>query len=161
MGVGDQLSPSELVRTGQPVLNNIINMKSFIFTATVLFGLFATGSALQCFVCNSHADQACSDEFAVNSTALRTNFLKTCNTSYEGKEVVPFCRKTVMDVYIADSLRIQRDCGYERREGFDCYQKRSEDYIVNVCQCDKDFCNSANGLMFAPVLAVLAPLLQG
>jgi len=57
-----------------------------------------------------------------------------------------------------ETVRIQRDCGYEKREGYKCYQKRSEDYIVNVCQCDEDMCNGANGLFFAPVLAVFVPL---
>merc|ERR1719513_122611 len=52
--------------------------------------------------------------------------MQTCNTTYQGEDVVPFCRKTVMDVYIASEKRIQRDCGYEPRKGYenDCYMKR-------------------------------------
>jgi len=131
-----------------------------MITVTVLFGLFAFGSALDCFECNSYTDAACGDEFNENSTALLTSFKITCAEEYNGQKVKPFCRKTIMDVYVANSVRIQRDCGYQMREstGYDCYQKRSEDYVVNVCQCEDDLCNGANGLVFAPVLAVLVPL---
>ncbi|ROT85464.1 hypothetical protein C7M84_013680 [Penaeus vannamei] len=86
--------------------------------------------ALECFVCNSHEDQACSDEFQVNSTALQNAFIKTCE---EKDNQTPFCRKMRMDIYQENEIRILRDCGYERKEDRECYQKRSDDYIVDVC----------------------------
>jgi len=133
-------------------------MKGTVFCIAFL-GLLATGSALQCFVCNSFQDPACEDEFPAESGALQGAFLKDCETQTEdGTALTPFCRKTEMNVYEANSTRIQRDCGYDRREGYDCYQKRSEDYVVTVCQCDEEMCNSANSLVFAPVLALLVPL---
>ncbi|KAK7066045.1 hypothetical protein SK128_024468, partial [Halocaridina rubra] len=57
--------------------------------------------------------------------------------------------------------RVQRDCGYKRREGYDCYQKRSEDYVMDTCQCDKKLCNGAPALTtsVATVLAFVVPLI--
>jgi len=132
-------------------------MKGTVFCLAFL-GLLATGSAIDCFVCNSFTDKACADPFsAKDSPALQTHFMTTCE---QKDNLTPFCRKVQMNIYGAsnETIRIQRDCGYEKREGYDCYQKRSEDYIVNVCQCDEDQCNGANSLFFAPVLAVFVPL---
>jgi len=137
-------------------------MKGAVFCLAFFAGLFATGSAINCFVCNSFTDGACADEFVKDSKALQDTFLTPCEpkNDAEGKEITPFCRKVQMNVYAVSNqtIRIQRDCGYERRTDRDCYQKRSENYIVNVCQCDDDMCNGANSLFFAPVLAVLVPL---
>ncbi|CAL4187149.1 unnamed protein product, partial [Meganyctiphanes norvegica] len=121
-----------------------------------LLGFVATSSALDCFVCNSYTDGACADEFKPESKALQTAFLKTCDPKADNATSDPFCRKVLMDAH--NFTRIQRDCGYERREDYDCYQKRSEDYVVTVCQCDEDNCNGANSLVIAPVLALLVPL---
>jgi len=136
-------------------------MKGAVLCLSAFLGLLASGSALSCFECNSYNDGACADEFRSESTALQTSFLKDCPPKKveNGSDITPFCRKVQMNIYgTNETLRIQRDCGYERREGYLCYQKRSEDYIVNVCQCDEDKCNGANSLFFAPVLALLVPL---
>lgn len=158
-------------------------MKVIAF-CTILFCLLSIGSGLKCFVCNSFIDPACSDEFLAESNALQTAFLQECNTTSTenviledstsvgnttSAEIVteestpPFCRKMVMNIERASGTieRIQRDCAYERRElneGYFCYQKRSEDYTVDVCQCDGDMCNHANNLTFASILAVLVPV---
>ena len=33
----------------------------------------------------------------------------------------------------SETVRIQGDGSYEKREGYECYQKSSEVYIINVC----------------------------
>ncbi|XP_063591031.1 uncharacterized protein LOC134768255 [Penaeus indicus] len=123
-------------------------------TVVALLAIIGTAVALECFVCNSHEDQACADEFQVNSTALQNAFIKTCE---EKDNQTPFCRKMRMDIYQENEIRILRDCGYERREDRECYQKRSDDYIVDVCQCDEDLCNGAPSLSLAPLLALALP----
>lgn len=128
-------------------------------TVVAFLAVIGTAVALECFVCNSHEDQACSDEFQVNSTALQNAFIKTCE---EKDNQTPFCRKMRMDievVYQENEIRILRDCGYERKEDRECYQKRSDDYIVDVCQCDEDLCNGTPSLSLAPLLALALPFL--
>ena len=67
-----------------------------------------------------------------------------------------------MEIYEnTTTVRVQRDCGYERRElreGYSCYQTRAENYVLNTCQCDEDYCNEARSAMIAPVLSVIVPL---
>ncbi|XP_042883231.1 uncharacterized protein LOC122260149 isoform X2 [Penaeus japonicus] len=122
-------------------------------TVAVLLTIVGIATALDCFVCNSYEDHACADEFQVNSTALQNAFIKTC----EEKEKSPFCRKMRMYIYKDEEIRISRDCGYERRDDRECYQKRSDDYIVDVCQCDDDLCNGSPSLSLAPLLALALP----
>jgi len=153
-------------------------MKFLVFS-TILFCLVSIGSGLKCFVCNSHVDPACADEFLADSMALQSAFLQECNATAD-EDVIPsaenatsadnvtedstppFCRKIVMNIdREVSTTRVQRDCAYERRElreGYSCYQKRAEDYTIDVCQCDGDMCNEANNLTYASLLAVLAPL---
>lgn len=56
-------------------------------------------------------------------------------------------------------VRVSRDCGYEWREPYECYQKRSEDYVLDVCQCRDAECNGVPALTVAPILAVLVPFM--
>jgi len=130
-------------------------MKAFV-APIVLLAIVGTAVALDCFTCNSEDDPACQDEFQTNSTALQNAFITTCEEK-EGQTV--FCRKMKMDIYIENEVRIQRDCGYKRREDKDCYQKRSDDYIIDTCQCDTDLCNDAPSLNLAPIMALALPLL--
>jgi len=130
------------------------NMKAIV-APIVLLAIVGTAVALDCFECNSEDDPACQDEFQTNSTALQNAFIKTCPVK-DGME--PFCRKMRMDIYIENEVRIQRDCGYKRREDKLCYQKRSDDYIIDTCQCDEDLCNNAPSLNLAPIMALSLPL---
>jgi len=128
-------------------------MKILIAAAVILVA-FGTVKALECITCNSYEDPACSDKFDVNSTALQNAFTVTCK---EDNTTKPFCRKMRMDIYQKTELRIKRDCGYLKREGYDCYYKRSDDYLIKVCQCDGDLCNSAPTFSLAPLMALTLP----
>jgi len=135
-------------------------MKSIVFALTFL-SLLAAGSALQCFVCNSQTDIACSDEFRPESPALQNAFLQECENTTETSE--PFCRKLHMVVTSGNGTdRVQRDCAYQRRqleEGYSCYSTRSEVWDMLTCQCDGEMCNGASNYALASILAVLVPLL--
>lgn len=41
-----------------------------------------------------------------------------------------------------EEIRISRECGYRKREGYECYQHRSDDFVLDVCQCTDSECNS-------------------
>ena len=71
-----------------------------------------------------------------------------------------FWRKVQINEYgkASETVRIQCDGSYEEREGYECYEKSSEVYIANVCQCDENMWNGANSLFFTTVLAVFVPL---
>jgi len=127
-----------------------------VFVACAILAIVGSAAALQCFTCNSAIDSACSDEFKFDSPALLKEFNKTC---HEEEGTVPFCRKikTWIDrVHNETEARVSRDCGYRRRINYDCYQKRSEDYVLDTCQCDGDFCNGAPTSV-ASVLALTVP----
>lgn len=67
-----------------------------------------------------------------------------------------------MAVHTHSVVRVHRECAYMRREGYECYQKRSEDYVMDVCQCDDDLCNGSPALStpLVPLIAAVAfPLL--
>ena len=51
-----------------------------------------------------------------------------------------FWRKVQINEYgkASDTVKIHCDVSYEKRGGYVCYEKSSEVYIKNVCQCDKD-----------------------
>ncbi|XP_042236109.1 uncharacterized protein LOC121875587 [Homarus americanus] len=139
---------------------------SVFSSCLTLFAIIGTAMALQCYVCNNVMDSACNDEFSYDSPALKAAFIKNCSDeipalSGDNETIVDvFCRKTklyVDRVELNGSIRLHRDCGYNRREGADCYQKRAEDYVQQVCQCNGDFCNGSPALTFslAPVLLAL------
>nr|XP_053633513.1 uncharacterized protein LOC128689352 [Cherax quadricarinatus] len=131
-------------------------MKLFA-TCFTLLALSGIAYGIQCFVCNSKIDSACADEFQDDSPALIEAFLQECELP--DNETQAFCRKAKMHLPDGE-VRVMRDCGFKRREIYDCYQKRSEDYFVDVCQCDADRCNGSPSLTFslAPVLALSLPL---
>ncbi|XP_018008821.1 uncharacterized protein LOC108666454 isoform X2 [Hyalella azteca] len=120
-------------------------MKVFFFAT--LLAVVGSSYAIQCFECNSARDSACSDPFSAESPALSEAFVVACapNATYKA-----FCRKTKMS--LNGEVRIQRDCGYMRRENYTCYQQRSEDHFFDVCQCDTDNCNTATSFQ-APIVA--------
>ncbi|CAL4172854.1 unnamed protein product [Meganyctiphanes norvegica] len=130
-----------------------------VLSWVIFITIMATSSTLKCYNCNSFNDTACADPFRGESSAVQTAFLEECqNTTEDGtKDVVPFCRKVSMHINDAHT-RIKRDCGYKRREGHECYQKRAEDYTTNVCQCDHDMCNGANSHAFVSVLVIFGAL---
>jgi len=131
-------------------------MKVLIATAVILAAI-GTVAALECITCNSFEDPACGDEFEKDSHALQNAFTVTC---LENTTATPFCRKMRMDIYETSEVRIKRDCGYMRREGYECYKKRSDDYLIKVCQCDEDLCNGAPAVSFslAPLIALTLPI---
>ncbi|XP_045137480.1 uncharacterized protein LOC123519897 isoform X2 [Portunus trituberculatus] len=121
--------------------------------------IMPTSMAIKCFVCNTQTDPACNDHFQEDSPALQNAFVQECEVN-ENK-TNPFCRKVKEYIHTNSIVRVHRECAYMMREGYDCYQKRSEDYVMDVCQCDKDHCNNSPALT-APItslLAVAIPLL--
>lgn len=132
-----------------------------LISSLALLALVGTGVAIRCFVCNSETDSACNESMQSDSPAMINAFGKECPMMEN--ETMPFCRKVKEMMEIKTIVRMHRECGYKRREEYpDCYQKRSEDYVMEVCQCDEELCNDAPGLAtpFAPLLAVVAfPLL--
>lgn len=138
-------------------------MKVFI-TSFVILAVVGAGMALKCFVCNSQTDPACNDYLQKESPALLTAFMKECKVKDDASnDTLPFCRKVkeYIEIHESNVVRVHRECGYMKREGYDCYQKRSEDYVMDVCQCDEDLCNDSPALKapIAPLLAVAIPLL--
>lgn len=133
-------------------------MKVFI-TSFVILAVASAGMAIKCFVCNTQTDPACGDHMQSDSPALQTAFLQECEMNETSPE--PFCRKVKEYIHDNDVVRVHRECAYMRREGYDCYQKRSEDYVMDVCQCDEDLCNDSPALKapIASLLAVAIPLL--
>lgn len=130
-----------------------------IITSFVIFTVIGAGMAIKCFVCNTQTDPACNDYFQEDSPALQNAFVQECEVN-ENK-TKPFCRKVKEYIHTNSIVRVHRECAYMMREGYDCYQKRSEDYVMDVCQCDEDHCNNSPALT-APVtslLAVAIPLL--
>jgi len=131
-----------------------------VIAAFAVLAVLGTATALDCFNCNSEADSACNDDFNYDSPALKTAFIQTCEAKGDDE---PFCRKVkyyIERVNNATEYRVQRDCGYKRREGFDCYQKRSEDYVMDTCQCDGNLCNGVPALAtsMATMFTVAVPL---
>lgn len=135
-------------------------MKVLIVVA--FLAVFQTATALECFVCNSKNDTACADDFPEDSVSLKKELVEKCRAPKpEDGEVTPFCRKIKYYIYDTGIPRIQRDCGYRRREGYDCYQKRSEDYVMDTCVCDTDLCNGAPAVFtsMTSILIVSVPLI--
>ncbi|KAK8381922.1 hypothetical protein O3P69_015142 [Scylla paramamosain] len=133
-------------------------MKVFI-TSFVILAVAGSGMAIKCFVCNTQTDPACDDHMQSKSPALQNAFLQECEVKANQSE--PFCRKVKEYIHTNSVVRVHRECGYMMREGYECYQKRSEDYVMDVCQCEKDLCNDSPSLT-APIsslLAVAIPLL--
>lgn len=134
--------------------NKRLKMKVFLASLVLVLSIAATANGLKCYVCNSHLDPACGEPFYINSEAIDSKFARIC----DDRDGEPFCRKTKTFLEINEETRIHRDCGYYERTGYDCYQKRSEDYISDVCQCNTDFCNSGNKIG-AVTLAITIPII--
>ena len=131
------------------------------FVALSVLAVFGTVTALKCFTCNSETDSACNDNFNSDSPALQSAFVVDCEVK-DG--LSPFCRKVkyaIERVHNASEFRVQRDCGYMKREGYDCYQKRSEDYVMDTCQCENELCNGAPSLStsVATMFAIAVPII--
>ncbi|XP_068202406.1 UPAR/Ly6 domain-containing protein crok-like [Palaemon carinicauda] len=128
-----------------------------VVIALSVLAVVGTVTALKCFTCNSQTDSACNDLFNSDSPALQQAFIVDCD---EKDGVTPFCRKVKYAIKNSSEYRVQRDCGYMRREGYDCYQKRSEDYVMDTCQCENDLCNNAPSLStsVATMFAVAVPI---
>ncbi|KAK3866848.1 hypothetical protein Pcinc_027651 [Petrolisthes cinctipes] len=131
-------------------------MKTLITVVVTL--LIGTAAALKCYVCNTGNDSACGDEFNADSPALQAAFIQECGNSTEFVDMEPFCRKTKEYMDVVVEYRVHRECGYMKREGYDCYQKRAEDYVQDVCQCTSDLCNTAPSFKpLTPLLALTLP----
>lgn len=131
-----------------------------ILTSFAILAVVGTAAAIKCFVCNSEQDSACGDKLNADSPALMEAFIQECEERVN--ETAPFCRKTkeYMETKTVNLVRVHRECGYKRRPKYDCYQKRAEDYIQDVCQCDDvDNCNGAHAFTpLAPLLLLSMPL---
>jgi len=111
---------------------------------------------LKCFVCNSYVEgeTECSDDFDGEHYMIQEHFLKTCPVE-EGKEV--YCKKVKM--WLQGETRVDRSCGYNKREYPEpCYQSRSDDHIVDTCQCDEEGCNSSPYSVSSSVFLILGAI---
>merc|ERR1711887_257593 len=102
-------SAKVITLTAAAIMKLLLSCLSFL-------ALITLGLGIKCYVCNSHKNIRCKSE-SLN------DFLEECEYR-EG--FTPFCRK--QDIWLEqsykDGSRVIRDCGYQRREDKDCYQKR-------------------------------------
>jgi len=120
------------------------NMK-FIVLALLFASVFCLCSALDCFQCNQFDNKKCMDEFDKDSAELKTEFLKPCPTHNLTGEAATYCKKMKMWFDLTGDVRVDRTCGYNKREiDGPCYQTRADDHIVDTCMCDGEGCNSAS-----------------
>ncbi|KAK7014076.1 hypothetical protein SK128_015418 [Halocaridina rubra] len=121
--------------------------------------LVEASSAIQCYVCNSHTNQTCTD---LSSPKAR-EFLKECGDEPDGQKYT-LCRKVdmYMDMdygkYHEKENRIHRACGWEEDEtdDRDCYYKSGYNTRSWVCACKTDGCNG--GALSSVNFALLLPL---
>lgn len=109
---------------------------------------------LNCFVCNSKIDPECADDFDKENTALVANFGRQCNAT-DGGSV--YCKKVKMWFDLNGETRIERGCGYSKREYKEpCFQSRADDHIVDTCQCEdrEGYCNGTPYLAAPGAFAV-------
>ena len=133
---------------------------SVLLLAACLGALCGVSQAIECYMCNTFSDTNCKDDFV---PATAKPFIKTCNETQYGPN--PFCLKVKMSIWASNEVRVHRDCASsdkrkEIAEGRSCYQKRSDDYVADYCQCEGDMCNSAGSLGVA-LSALLLPALAG
>lgn len=113
------------------------------------------GYGLQCYECNSHNDTRCGME------DLPDEFKKICDPrTKDGKHAYILCRKIkqMIDFEVnglpADK-RVIRSCGWDDSTHKNrCYQRSGFGGRQEVCACETDACNTANGL-WSPLTAAV------
>ncbi|XP_055387256.1 uncharacterized protein LOC129615877 [Condylostylus longicornis] len=132
-------------------------------TALLLLITIQSGSAIKCFVCNSHTDPKCENEKA----EIPESYLKDCRDEYASRFKGPstYCRKITQVIeFSVNSLppdsRTIRSCGFVNTTRVNtCYNRAGFGGRQVVCACDTDECNSANNYkislytLFASLLA--------
>ncbi|XP_071529453.1 UPAR/Ly6 domain-containing protein CG9338-like [Panulirus ornatus] len=141
-----------------------VNMRTLLALA-IIATVLSTGSAIKCYVCNSHTNETCKDL----SSPKAKDLLMECG-DLVGGEKYTFCRK--LDMYLDMDFgkhhpaenRVHRACGWERNPKVteDCYYKSGYNTRTWVCSCTDDGCNSASlpfaGAIVLPLVAIVAVL---
>ncbi|KAI8118648.1 hypothetical protein FF38_03921 [Lucilia cuprina] len=145
------------------------NMQYLILaSALVLMLTVQQGSAIKCFVCNSHKDANCALDMPPDS------LLKDCQEDYSsrGRGISTYCRKITQIIeFSVNNLppdsRVIRTCGFQNQTTNNfCYQRAGFGGRQVVCSCDTDNCNAASGLgvssvaMATSLFAAVALLLK-
>jgi len=110
------------------------------------------GDYLECFICNSNIDWECGDDFDEENLSIIHHFKKNCTfNSIEGPDL--YCKKVKM--WLRTETRVSRSCGHKMRTYDEpCYQSRSDDHIIDTCQCEDHGCNSAPILSSSAVFLI-------
>ncbi|KAH8240800.1 hypothetical protein KR026_005615 [Drosophila bipectinata] len=129
----------------------------YVISALILAIAVQQGSAIKCFVCNSHKDANCALDIPPESLQ------KDCDEQHSsrGKGIPTYCRKITQIIeFSVNSLppdsRVIRTCGYQNQTSTNyCYQRAGFGGRQVVCSCDTDNCNGT-GAMSASVVGVAA-----
>lgn len=144
------------------------NYAVYVYAAlsvVLVIALYAqSGTAISCFVCNSHQSydgQDCADLKPINTSS---HLYKNCDNEprpANGKEYVR-CRIQVQEV--EKDSRIIRSCATaspQEHKGVDCFDRTGTSKIkLRFCECTGDGCNSG-ATIYASVLTLAVSLLIG
>lgn len=112
----------------------------------LLSDLIPSGSAINCYECNSQFDDLCNTVPAgppnENDEQYR-KFYQDCDMKGD-HFTYKLCRKQVQTIEGKD--RVIRTCGIEKSQK-DCYSTANPPVKTYVCQCEEDGCNSAPGAL--------------
>lgn len=133
-----------------------------VASAILLMFTVQQGSAIQCFVCNSHKDANC------NLDIPPDNLLKDCRQEYSSREqgLSVFCRKISQVIEFAvnglpPDTRVIRTCGFLNQTSYNyCYSRAGFGGRQVVCSCDQDRCNGS-GALNTSFLTLAASILCG
>ncbi|XP_005179168.1 uncharacterized protein LOC101888115 [Musca domestica] len=124
-------------------------MQSLIIASVMVLMLAVQqGSAIKCYVCNSHKDANCALDIPPD------NLLKDCEEVYStrGRGISTYCRKISQIIeFSVNNLppdsRVIRTCGFQNQTSYNsCYTRAGFGGRQVVCSCTEDNCNTAAGL---------------
>merc|ERR1712110_167645 len=124
-----------------PESNHPDKITSTVMKPVCLFVILAVtfnlGSALQCYVFNSHSDLGCNSYGEDGLFKGDDKLVQTCGAGEDQS-----CRKIYQ--MIRDEESVVRTCGSTvPEEGRECYTTVLEEYNTLVCSCTGSKCNSA------------------
>uniref|UniRef100_D3TP45 Hypothetical conserved secreted protein n=1 Tax=Glossina morsitans morsitans TaxID=37546 RepID=D3TP45_GLOMM len=139
-------------------------MQSLIIASVLVLMLTVEqGTAIKCYVCNSHKDANCALDIPPD------NLLKDCQEDYptRGKGIPTYCRKITQIIeFSVNNLppdsRVIRTCGFQNQTSTNyCYQRAGFGGRQVVCSCDTDNCNAVAGLQSTTMVVVVTSLFVG
>lgn len=128
------------------------HLQYLIACGFVLILYIQQGTSISCFMCNSHEDSNCMNDFPPDKYKVDcpgSNYI-LCRKI---KQVIDF------DVNgLKAETRVIRSCGYYNKSHTNqCYQRSGFGGRQEVCACQTDYCNT-NTTLIVPIFLIIALL---